>query len=177
MSPVRDGAPPRWVVRHGCAGHKEEWGGDDVARPLDHAGRQQAAALAEVLAADRPRRLVASPTRRCVDTLRPLGARLGLVVEQDPILRDATGPQLVERLGDADWAGAVVCTHGEIMGPALAALRSDGLDVRPEVDEDALLLKGGAWRLEPAGAGAWRLDLSVPIPVPTCPSHDGAVPA
>ncbi|QYG91866.1 histidine phosphatase family protein [Iamia sp. SCSIO 61187] len=176
MSPERDGAQARWVVRHACAGHKEEWHGDDDARPLDPAGRQQAAALADALAPDTPRRLVASPTRRCVDTLAPLGARLGVIVELDPTLREATGSALVARLADAAWAGAVICTHGEVMGPALVALRADGLDVRPDVDDDALLLKGGAWRLEPGAGGTWRLELSVPLPVPACPHHGDAVP-
>jgi phosphohistidine phosphatase SixA len=163
----------RWVVRHACAGHKEDWDGDDDARPLDPAGVAQAAALAELLAADpdgaRPRALRSSPPQRCVATLEPLGRALGLSVGIDPLLRSASGDALVELLADPSSAGTVLCTHGEVMEPALPVLRTAGVTV--DADDHALLLKGAAWRLDPRPAGGWHLALVVPIPVTTCPHH------
>ncbi|HEX7132269.1 MAG TPA: histidine phosphatase family protein [Iamia sp.] len=161
------------MVRHACAGHKGDWaGGPDDERPLDPAGRQQAEALAEILAAEGPTRLVASPTRRCLDTLAPLGETLGLVIETEPALRETTGVGLVRLLAADACAGAAVCTHGEVMEPALALLRTAGLEVVDDVSDEDLLLKGAAWRLDPAPPG-WRLELVAPIPLASCPHHDG----
>lgn len=162
----------RWVVRHACAGHKEDWSGDDDDRPLDPAGVQQAEALAEILAAEAPRRLLASPTTRCLDTLAPLGAALGLEVQVDPALRDASGAGLVRLLSGEGYDGAAVCTHGEVMEPTLAVLRAEGLDVAEGVADDDLLLKGAAWRLDRTAPG-WRLGLVAPIRLTTCPRHHG----
>lgn len=147
---------------------KEEWDGDQEERPLDAAGVEQARALAELLAPAGPVRLVASPTRRCIDTLAPLGAALGLAVAVEPTLRDASGEDLV-RMAAAD-AGVVLCTHGEVMEPALPVLRDDGLEIVGDHDDGDLLLKGAAWQLDRAGPG-WRLALVAPIPLSSCPRH------
>jgi phosphohistidine phosphatase SixA len=162
----------RWVVRHGCAGHKDDWPGPDDDRPLDPAGEQQAEALAEVLTGEGPTRLVASPTRRCIDTLAPLGERLGLPVEVEPALRETTGVALVHLVAADACDGAAVCTHGEVMEPALEVLRTAGLEVVGDVSDEDLLLKGAAWRLDRASPG-WRLELVAPIPLASCPHHDG----
>lgn len=158
----------RWVVRHACAGHKDDWDGDDDERPLDPAGTQQAEALAHLLAGrdDRPRRLLSSPTRRCTDTLAPLGRALGLGVEVEPALRRASGPELVALLAD----GVALCTHGEVMEPALPVLRAQGLVLGEGTEADDLLLKGAAWGLS-RPADCWHLDLVAPLPLATCPSH------
>lgn len=168
--PAVDGARRRWVVRHACAGHKDDWDGDDDDRPLDPAGTAQAAALAEILVAEAPTRLVSSPTRRCVDTLVPLGEALGLEVEVDPALREASGVELVRLLTAEELDGAALCTHGEVMEPALPVLRAAGLAVVGDASDEDLLLKGAAWRLDRAAPG-WRLELVVPIPLASCPHH------
>lgn len=171
---VVDAADPatrrRWVVRHACAGHKDDWDGLDADRPLDPAGTVQATALAEVLADEAPARLLASPTRRCIDTLAPLAAALGLEVEVEPALRSASGVELVRLLASDEHDGAALCTHGEVMEPALPVLQAAGLEVAGTVDEGDLLLKGAAWRLDRAAPG-WRLDLVAPIPLTACPRH------
>lgn len=131
----------------------------------------QAEALAAVLADEAPAVLRSSPPERCVATLRPLGDALGLAVAPDTALRSASGPDLVALLSDPAAAGTVLCTHGEVMEPALPVLRSSGLEVVDDVTDEDLLLKGAAWRLDPRPGGGWRLALVVPIPLATCPHH------
>ncbi len=149
---------------------KEEWDGDDDDRPLDPAGVEQARALAGVLATEGPVRLLASPTRRCTDTLAPIGALLGLPVEVDPALRDASGVELVRLLAEDRCDGVVLCTHGEVMTPALPVLRAAGLEVVDDRPDDELVLKGTAWRLDRAAPG-WRLERVAPLPLAACPRH------
>ncbi len=175
VAPLADGGDAtgtcrRWVVRHACAGHKDDWSGLDEDRPLDPAGELQAKALAAILADEAPQRLVSSPTRRCLDTLAPLAEALGRTIEVEPALRQATGVEVVRLLAEDAYDGAVLCTHGEVMEPALPVLRVAGLELAGEVAEEDLLLKGAAWRLDRAAPG-WRLDLVAPVPLTSCPRH------
>jgi phosphohistidine phosphatase SixA len=162
-----------WVVRHACAGVKDEWPGPDETRPLDAAGEHQAAALAAVLAAFAPRRLLSSPTTRCMDTLQPLAEALQVAVEPTPLLLPGAKVRLVPVIDELS-AGppTVLCTHGELMEPALGQLRARGLEVGDDLDDEALLLKGAAWQLDRRD-GAWRLELVAPVPIASCPSHPG----
>ena len=100
------------IVRHGCAGDSEAWAGDDAERPLDDGGFEQATALASALDDVSVTRLIASPTRRCVQTLQPLSAHVGLDIDHSPRL----GPEgsLID-IVENDWTsllGSVLCTHG-----------------------------------------------------------------
>lgn len=164
------------VLRHACAGHKQEWPGDDDERPLDPAGVHQAEALADVLAGGDVRRLVASPTRRCVDTLAPLARRLGLPVETSARLApDADADAVLGLLADRRLDGAVLCTHGEVMEPLLGILRSQGASIEAErTDDDWLLGKGTAWSLLVDDGRAVSLAHLAPVPVSDCPRHVGA---
>src|SRR5690349_6431607 len=80
-----------YVVRHADAGQRSQWDGPDSSRPLSHGGERQADGLADILAEDGITRLLASPFTRCVQTLEPLGKRLGLPVEADERLAEGTG--------------------------------------------------------------------------------------
>jgi 8-oxo-dGTP diphosphatase len=164
-----------WLVRHACAGHKDEWRGDDERRPLDPAGWRQAEGLAALLAPLHPARLVSSPVLRCVQTLEPLAARTGLPVEARQELRvdsHADVAALVaERLVDPAYEGAVACTHGEVMRPLLTGWRQTGLVVDgADPGDEQLLLKGSAWRLDLVG-GRLHLRLYAPFARAECPTH------
>lgn len=158
-----------WVVRHACAGHKEDWDGPDDDRPLDPAGQEQAEALARVLVGE-PTSLWSSPTKRCVDTLAPLSAATGVPVQTDAALRGPNGKGLLERIEAPGTEGMVLCTHGEVMRPVLDALRRDP-GVTSDHSDDELLLKGAAWRLDRRPDGGWHLDLLAPTPRLDCPHH------
>lgn len=80
------------LVRHASALDRGSWSGEDRQRPLDGRGRAQAHALPAHLATHglAPVHLVSSPTRRCIDTLRPLADALGLELHEDERFVDAT---------------------------------------------------------------------------------------
>jgi phosphohistidine phosphatase SixA len=98
------------LLRHASAGHRTRWDGHDVARPLDDRGRRQAIELVELL---RPyvRRIVSSPYVRCVETVEPLAAALGVPVEEDERLAEGADSSASELLGED---GVVCCTHGDV---------------------------------------------------------------
>ena len=100
------------LLRHASAGHRRDFDGDDDRlRPLDDRGRRQAAALVEQFAALGVRRVLSSPYVRCVETVEPLAAALGLTVEIDDRLAEGAGRAAHDLLRQD---GAVCCTHGDI---------------------------------------------------------------
>ena len=104
------------LVRHGHAGDKKSWDGDDALRPLSGRGRQQAAGLVASLRAVGVNRLVASPSLRCRQTLEPLSGTLSLPLTDWDLLRpDADVRRLDRRLAGRRMDGAVLCTHGETL--------------------------------------------------------------
>jgi phosphohistidine phosphatase SixA len=123
------------LLRHTSAGHRRDWEGDDRLRPLDARGRRQAADLVELLQPLGVRRVVSSPYVRCVASVEPLAAALGLPVEQDERLAEGAGRSAAELLRED---GVVCCTHGDVVenliGRGLkkgaAVLLSDGEVVR-----------------------------------------------
>ena len=172
MHPAR-ADQPLTVVRHACAGNKHQWRGSDAERPLDPGGTRQAKALADALADTSVRRLVASPTKRCIDTLGPLAACLRLEIE----LSDELAPGgSIERLVDdrcPSMPGTVLCTHGELMRRLLARLRAEHVPIHAEHGhDDWLLSKGSAWRLTvDADGDITELSHVAPLPLPDCAAH------
>ena len=73
------------VVRHGSAGNRLTWKGDDD-RPLDPRGAAQAASLAEAFADFPVSVVLSSRAVRCQQTVLPLARRTGLEVTPDPAL-------------------------------------------------------------------------------------------
>lgn len=179
-----------YVVRHGCAGDKREWPGPDDDRPLDEAGIAQAGALADTLAGVPIGRIVSSPARRCRDSVVPLAHRLGREVElHDGLRADAAPTSIVALLaavgvapdgdpggpGDPGDPATVLCTHGEVMRPLLAALRkSPSPLVSSDDGDESLLAKGTGWRLTfDAGGQVASLTHVVPDDPFHCTAHPG----
>lgn len=101
-------------MRHGHAGSKDRWTGDDRLRPLSERGLVEAAALADGVPA--ARRVISSPYLRCLQTVQPLASRLGVTIEESGQLVPDAGDGAVEFLRTLAAGGAgtlVVCTHGE----------------------------------------------------------------
>jgi phosphohistidine phosphatase SixA len=100
------------LLRHAAAGDREHWAGDDFHRPLDARGRREAEALVELLRPFGVRRVVSSPYVRCVQTVEPLAAALGLPLELDDRLAEGAGGSALTLLQED---GVVSCTHGDVV--------------------------------------------------------------
>jgi 8-oxo-(d)GTP phosphatase len=137
------------LVRHGHAGSKERWQGDDRARPLSAKGYGQAEWLASVLIPLEPTAIVSSPYLRCLQTVEPTAAKLDLDIStSDQLVPDAGSGSVdyLERLGRSRRHQiVVVCTHGEIIGDALSTL-ADRADLRLKPKPPGQ--KGGLWTIE-----------------------------
>lgn len=89
--------------------------------------------------------MLASPARRCQETVAPLARLRGREVEVEAALAEGAGLAALDCARGAG-AGAVLCTHGPVLHDVLAALaRQDvpGVHARAEV--------ASAWILELEG--------------------------
>ncbi len=156
---------PIVLLRHGSAGERSAWSGPDGERPLDEAGRQQAASLARLVALFGPRRLVSAEPLRCQQTLAPLADSLGLRVETDARFTETASPdRAAEALRDlADRAvSVVVCSQGRLI-PEVVSLLNGGSPLRYHV------AKGDGWVLSFSSTDARRTRRVRVIPM-TLPS-------
>ena len=112
------------LIRHGRAGKRGAWAGDDRLRPLDTKGRRQAAALPRLLAGFGIERILSSPYRRCVETVEPLAADLHLEIEQRAELAEGADAGDVRRLlNEAGRTAVALCTHGDVIADVIGAQR------------------------------------------------------
>jgi 8-oxo-dGTP diphosphatase len=153
------------IVRHARALEKHSWTDDDLLRPLEPHGHQQAERLGKLLIGDEVRRIVTSPAVRCRQTLEPLAALTGLDIEEwDAIRPDGVGAKIVtECFANALYDHAVLCTHGEVMAPLTRLEDLRAVAPKRNLRDDRLLTKGTAWRLRIANDGTiTRFDHVVP---------------
>ena len=140
---------PLLLLRHAKAGNRMKWDPPDHLRPLAEKGRAQAEALVLEYRAFEVTRLLTSPYVRCVQTVGPLAAALGVAVEETAALAEGAGSRaaldLMRRLAGTT---AVLCTHGDVMIDTLDALEDvTGLELPPSYPS----AKGGTWLLEGEG--------------------------
>ena len=124
------------LVRHARAGDKSSWKGDDRLRPLDAVGAAQADRLRAGLACWAPILVVSADRVRCVQTVAPLAADLGLTVGLEPTLNEeacASDPDAaVERIRQLarDRGPTVVCSQGGAIPTIVGTLaKADGVDL------------------------------------------------
>lgn len=130
-----------FVVRHADAGDRVAGSEDDRLRPLNRRGREQALGLVDVLGGEGLERTVASPYRRCRQTLEPLAKALGLELETVDELGEGHGLLGIEPLLLAGGCVAA-CTHGDVLDELLGVLRLEGL-----AGPSAKASKGSTWAL------------------------------
>jgi 8-oxo-(d)GTP phosphatase len=105
-----------FLVRHGSAGNRSEWEGDDRLRPLDERGRRQARGLVALLGDRGVEHVLTSPYIRCRETVEPLADALGLPVkERDELAEGASREAAVTLVAGLRGAPAVLCTHGDVV--------------------------------------------------------------
>ncbi|MGX9790733.1 8-oxo-(d)GTP phosphatase MutT1 [Mycobacterium sp. MMS18-G62] len=135
------------IVRHGTAGSKSRYKGDDRKRPLDKHGRAQAESLVGVLLAFGAQKLYAADRVRCRQTLEPLAEELGVTIDDEPTLteeaysdnRKAARNRVLEIA--AAGGTPVICTQGRVI-PDLIAWWCERDGVRPDKSRNR---KGSTW--------------------------------
>ncbi|MFX0538842.1 NUDIX hydrolase [Ornithinimicrobium sp. Y1847] len=121
---------PLLVVRHATALPRGNWKKPDPLRPLDDAGHRWSAHLVPLLTAYAPTRLLSSPSVRCYDTVKPFATVSGVELVTKKGLSEegfeADPSKLDKHLGRLLDAGepAALCTHGPVLEPLLATVRS-----------------------------------------------------
>ncbi|PWJ26615.1 8-oxo-dGTP diphosphatase [Branchiibius hedensis] len=167
---------PFVVVRHGESVGRKHWDGRDLDRPLDSEGRDQAKRLVGVLSAYAVPRVISSPAKRCMSTIRPYAGHEHLVIERRKRLSEegfedhpdraaATTTHLLDR-----GTTVAVCTHRPVLPTILEVLadraRPDSTaqrtlrELATDVAADAMD-KGEALICQVAGAGAAAVVVSV----------------
>lgn len=141
------------IVRHGTAGSKSRYKGDDRKRPLDKKGRGQAESLVGLLLAFGATELYAAPRTRCHQTLEPLAEELGVTIVDLPALTEEAYAddrpaarrsirRVVEAAQDSDET-PVICTQGKVIPDFIDWwCARDG--VRPDKSRNR---KGSTWVL------------------------------
>lgn len=137
------------VVRHGTAGSKSRYKGDDRNRPLDKHGRAQAESLVGQLLSFGADTLHAADRTRCQQTLEPLAEELGAAIHSEPLLteeayadnRKAARTRVLEIAATAGTP--VICTQGRVI-PDLISWWCERDGVRPDKSRNR---KGSTWVL------------------------------
>jgi 8-oxo-dGTP diphosphatase len=112
-------AAPILLVRHGRAGDRSAWHGDDRDRPLDDRGRRQAEWLLQAVAEFEILRILTSPYARCVQTVAPLSQIRGVTLETTEALSEGAGAEARTLADELEGQGAVLCSHGDVIGHLL----------------------------------------------------------
>ena len=135
------------IVRHGTAGSKSRYKGDDRKRPLDKHGRAQAESLVGVLLAFGANTVYAADRVRCHQTVEPLAEELGTTIHSEPLLTEEEYPEnrkaARHRVLEIATSGGtpVICTQGKVI-PDLIAWWCERDGVRPDKSRNR---KGSAW--------------------------------
>ncbi|HZS20110.1 MAG TPA: NUDIX hydrolase [Pseudonocardiaceae bacterium] len=154
------------LVRHGDAGERKEWSGDDALRPLTAAGRRQAGVLRALLPLFGAQQVYSAPPLRCQQTVEGLAADLAVPIITEPLLSEdgyqtdpaASLQRLLDIATEADGP-AVVCSQGKVI-PDLVGKLAEAADLGPL---DVRTAKGSYWALffnnsSPATLAALRTD-------------------
>jgi len=132
-------------VRHAVALARRKWNDADDLRPLTPRGVAQAEALPEALADYEIRRILSSPSVRCVDTVRPFAKDRRLDVDETTDLAEGSTYLAVALVRGCASTPSVLCSHGDVIPHVLDALvAKDGVDLGP----DPKCAKGSMWAME-----------------------------
>lgn len=155
------------LVRHGSAGSREAWEGNDKERPLDEEGWAQAQELARVLSRFEVETIISADFDRCIQTVTPLAEALGLPIKEDQVFSELGYPgRETEALGSIRHLGAtmevtVVCSQGGVIPDLLARLADeDHIDLGSTTSK-----KGGTWALDFEGPRLFSATYLPPPPV------------
>lgn len=137
------------IVRHGTAGRKSRYRGEDRKRPLDSTGRAQAESLVSQLLAFGATDIYAADRLRCIQTVTPLADELGVPITVEAALTEeayAENPKAAHKrvLEIAGYGGTpVICTQGKVI-PYLIDWWCERDGVKPDKSRNR---KGSTWVL------------------------------
>jgi 8-oxo-(d)GTP phosphatase len=142
------------LVRHGSAGNRSSWTGDDEQRPLDETGVAQAEALVWLLTRFDVREIISAPPVRCLQSVEPLGGAVGLIIAKEAAFaethyygRESEAVRLLRKAG-GDGTATVICSQGGVIPDLLARLAAkDAVGLA----EPVVAKKGSVWSLTFAG--------------------------
>jgi 8-oxo-(d)GTP phosphatase len=150
------------VARHGDAGDRAAWTGDDRKRPLSASGRRQAEGLAKQYEGRPIERIFSSEALGCTATVEPIATARGLVVEEHEALAEGAPFDVIDRLlrqlADTD---ALLCSHADVIGAIVMALRRRGV----HLGSDPSWRKAATWVID-TWPDAGRVEL---LPAPDLP--------
>ena len=116
------------VLRHAKATPRSDWTDGEATRPLLPEGEVQAKRLVKLLKSYGPKRLVTSPWRRCLDTVKPYSksckrklVKRSQITEFKSKKNPKQARQLVEDVFK-DTKNALVCTHRPALPEVLEAV-------------------------------------------------------
>ncbi|MGL4172933.1 MAG: NUDIX hydrolase [Actinomycetota bacterium] len=162
----RSGRAQTWplvLIRHARAVPRKRWRGpDDADRPLNDAGRRQAALLVPLLQAFGPNRVLSSGAVRCIDTVRPFARIVRLGVRSNESLSEcgcAADPDQARALITRVFSrgkGVAICTHRPVLPVLIRRLAEAADGERREVLRESSgpgLVKGEVLVAHVHGAG------------------------
>lgn len=142
--PAATAATVTHLVRHGAAGDRSKWERPDEERPLTTKGHRQADGVADRLASTGVERILSSPYVRCMQTVEPLGERLGIKVEaHEALAEDPERKALADLLDEVAGTTSVMCSHGDVIPAMLDRLQWMGVTFRSEY----ACKKGSTWSI------------------------------
>jgi 8-oxo-dGTP pyrophosphatase MutT (NUDIX family)/broad specificity phosphatase PhoE len=116
------------LVRHGRAGERSKWEGDDRLRPLDGLGVRQAEELVRPLSRFEVEEIISADFDRCVQTMLPLSEAIGVPIREEELFSELGYPaheeeaiHLVRKLGES-LSSTVVCSQGDVIPDLLQRL-------------------------------------------------------
>ncbi|MDX6229374.1 MAG: 8-oxo-(d)GTP phosphatase [Frankiales bacterium] len=148
---------PTWplvIARHGSAGDRASWAGDDTLRPLDEVGEEQTRVLTAILAGYDVKAVHSADVARCTDTVAPYAASIGVDVVPEPSMSEAgfdpddlLGVDRVVALAASGVPTVVSSQRPVIPGLIAGVLTALGGAVPPDLSTR----KGGFWVLQLTG--------------------------
>jgi 8-oxo-dGTP diphosphatase len=135
------------LLRHGKALPRTEWAEDDLSRPLDAIGTQQAEKIVENLVPFQIEEIHSSSAVRCYETITPIAKRLSLnyfftdsLSEEVYVAKEGRVFKYIDRLL-VDNLTTLVCSHNPILPHYLQfKLSKQGFNIT-----DTFLKPGDAW--------------------------------
>jgi 8-oxo-dGTP diphosphatase len=112
-----------YLIRHACAGRRDDLDPNDRFRKLDKRGKRQRKAIRDLLMAHPITRIGSSTYERCLATVKPSSKRLGIPIEPETALVEGSHPhRLVGLIADLQEESVVLCSHADVIADFIGHL-------------------------------------------------------